>query len=196
MRKIKLPLLLTALFLSGLRPVIAAPAVVDAKTPAYYLLSDLGGIPAAELVLSTPAFVVADSAKYVKPPCVPSQALRPGNGFRPVVSDARRVRAIDELLAKIAVCKTLPYDNDGIIHSSPHNGLPVKPSGYYLEYTLIVPDRPTGSKPEAVVIGGHTYMTGPVLSFRGPERLMIGNHREVYYTPDHYTTFVNLAIVR
>jgi guanyl-specific ribonuclease Sa len=39
-------------------------------------------------------------------------------------------------------------------------------------------------------------MTGPVLSARGPERLMIGNHSEVYYTPDHYTTFVNLAIVR
>lgn len=196
MRKIKLPLLLTALLLSGLPPVFAAPAAVDTKTPVYYLLSDLGGIPSAELVLSTPAFVVVDSVKFVTPPCVPSQALLPGKAFNPVVSDARRVQAIDDLLAKIAVCKPMPYDNDGIIHSQSHNGLPVKPSGYYLEYTLIVPDRPTGSKPEPVVIGGHTYMTGPVLSFRGPERLMIGNHREVYYTPDHYTTFVNLAIVR
>jgi guanyl-specific ribonuclease Sa len=39
-------------------------------------------------------------------------------------------------------------------------------------------------------------MTGPVLSARGPERLMIGDNREVYYTPDHYATFVYLTIVR
>lgn len=196
MKKLKLPLLLSALVLSGLSSSYAAPAAAGAK-PAYDLLSELGAVPGYEVVLSTPTFVTVDSQKgFVKPPCEPSQALLPGSGFRPLVSDARRVKAIDELLAKIAVCKTLPYDNDGIIHSQPHNGLPVKPSGYYLEYTLIVPDRPTGSKPEAVVIGGATYMTGPVLSFRGPERLMIGNHREVYYTPDHYKTFVNLAIVR
>ena len=196
MNKIKLPLLLSALVLYGLSCSYAAPAAPGSK-PAYDLLSDLGAVPGYEVVLSTPTFVTAEPLKgFVKPPCVPSQALLPGNGFRPVVSDARRVRAIDDLLAQIAVCKTLPYDNDGIIHSQPHNGLPVKPAGYYLEYTLIVPNRPTGSKPEPVVIGGATYMTGPVLSFRGPERLMIGNHREVYYTPDHYKTFVNLAIVR
>ena len=56
--------------------------------------------------------------------------------------------------------------------------------------------RPTGAGPEPVLIGGVTYMTGSVLSPRGPERLMIGGHREVYYTPDHYTTFINLGIAR
>ncbi len=188
MRKLKLPLLLSALLLSNLPPVFAAPAVVDTSNPAYSLLSDL-------VALSTPVVADVDSDRFITPPCVPSQALIPGRNFSPVVSDARRVQAIDDLLAKIAVCKPLPYNNDGIIHSQSHNGLPVKPSGYYLEYTLIVPDRPTGSKPEPVVIGGHTYMTGPVLSPRGPERLMIGDHREVYYTPDHYTTFLYLAIV-
>ena len=106
------------------------------------------------------------------------------------------MRAIDDLLAKIAVCSPLPYANDGVVHTDPHNGLPRKPAGYYKEYTLIVPNRPTGSGPEPVLIGGQTYMTGPVLSFRGPERLMIGGNRADYYTPDHYTTFVYLAIVR
>lgn len=191
MRKFKLPLLLSALLLAGLPPVFAAT-----KAPVYDFLSDLASLPAAEIVLSTPTAVEADPSKFVTPPCVPSQALAPGKTFNPVVSDARRIQAIDDLLAKIAVCKPLPYSNDGIIHSQAHNGLPVKPSGYYLEYTLIVPNRPTGSKPEPVVIGGQTYMTGPVLSARGPERLMIGDHREVYYTPDHYTTFIYLSIVR
>jgi len=191
MRKINFPILLSALFLAGLPPVFAAP-----KAPAYDYLSGLASLPAFEIAVSTPAAVEEGSDRFVKPPCLTSPALAPGKGFKPLVSDARRIQAIDDLLAKIAVCKTLPYDNDGIVHSQSHNGLPVKPSGYYLEYTLIVPNRPTGSKPEPVVIGGQTYMTGAVLSFRGPERLMIGNHSEVYYTPDHYSTFIHLDIVR
>jgi guanyl-specific ribonuclease Sa len=195
MRTIKLSLLLSALFLTGSAPAFSAPAAAS-KTPAYDLISGLGALPAQAVVLSTPAATEDGGVKYDKPPCVPSQALLPGRAFRPVVSDERRVRAIDDLLAKIAVCTPLPYDNDGVVHTDPHNGLPRKPAGYYKEYTLIVPNRPTGSGPEPVLIGGQTYMTGPVLSFRGPERLMIGDGREVYYTPDHYTTFVYLAIVR
>ncbi|MBI5744779.1 MAG: hypothetical protein HY952_09555 [Elusimicrobia bacterium] len=188
MRKIKLQLLLTALFFSGSAPAFAAPAVD--------LLSELAYTPPAAIAVSTPAVVAADPGRFIKPPCVPSQALVPGRAFSPVVSDARRQRAISDLLAKLAVCKPMPYDNDGVVHTDPHNGLPRKPAGYYKEYTLIVPGRNSGAKPEPVVIGGVTYMTGPVLSARGPERLMIGDNREVYYTPDHYTTFVYLAIVR
>ncbi len=191
MRKLNLPLLLSALLLSGLPPAFAAP-----KAPVYDYLSGLVSIPEIEVSVSTPAAIAEDTARYENPPCVPSQAILPGKTFNPVVSDARRVRAIDDLLARIAVCKPMPYKNDGNVHSQAHAGLPAKPAGYYLEYTLIVPDRPTGSKPEPVVIGGQTYMTGAVLSFRGAERLMIGNHREVYYTPDHYTTFILLSIVR
>ena len=189
-------MLLSALLLAGLPPVFAAPPVVDSRFPVYDLLSDLVPVPAGEIVLSTPAAAEADLRGYDKPPCEPSQALVPGKAFSPVVSDARRVRAIDDLLAKIAVCRPMPYDNDGNVHSKPHAGLPARPAGYYLEYTLMVPGRNTGAKPEAVVIGGVTYMTGAVLSARGPERLMIGGGREVYYTPDHYSTFIYLAIVR
>jgi len=191
MRKYKLPLFLSALLLAGLPPVFSA-----SKNPVYDFLSGLAYIPAPEIIVSTPAAAEAGSDRFLNPPCVPSQALLPGKSFSPVVSDARRVRAIDDLLAKIAVCKSLPYDNDGVVHTDPHKGLPKKPAGYYREYTLVVPNRPTGSRPEAVVIGGVSYLTGPVLSLRGPERLMIGDNREVYYTPDHYTTFVHLAIMR
>ncbi len=190
MKKLKLPLLFSAFFLAG------TPVFSQTKTPVYDHLAGLASLPAAGVAVSTPSAVDAGSGRYVNPPCVPSQALLPGRAFSPVVSDARRERAIDDLLAKIAVCKPLPYGNDGNIHSKPHPGLPKKPAGYYKEYTLIVPNRPTGSGPEPVVIGGHTYMAGPVLTFRGAERLMIGNGREVYYTPDHYSTFILLTIVR
>ena len=49
MKKIKLPLLLSALVLSGLSFTHAAPA-----NPAYDLLADLGTVPGYEVVLSTP----------------------------------------------------------------------------------------------------------------------------------------------
>ena len=179
------------MFLSGSLQAFAGP-----KVPVYELLADLVSAPPGDVVLSTPAAVDVEPAKFQKPPCVPSQALVPGRAYLPVVSDERRVRAIDDLLADIAVCKTMPYDNDGIVHTDPHQGLPGKPAGYYKEYTLIIPGRKTGAGPEAVIIGGETYMTGSVLSSRGPERLMIGDGREVYYTPDHYKTFVHLTIVR
>jgi len=191
MRKNRLFPFVSALLLSGLGPLFAA-----SKTPAYDFLSDLAYVPAGLVFLSTPTAAEADFGRYENPPCKPSSAILPGKTFEPKVSDARRERAIKDLLAKIAVCERMPYDNDGNVHSKPHAGLPDKPAGYYLEYTLIVPNRPTGAKPEPVLIGGVTYMTGAVLSPRGPERLMIGDHREVYYTPDHYTTFIQLEIVR
>lgn len=196
MRKLKLPLLLCALFLSGLTPGFAYPPVPRSNPEVYGLLADLAYVPAAAVSVSSPAAVAFDFRAYENPPCKPSPALLPGKAFEPVVSDARRVRAINDLLARIAVCKPMPYDNDGNVHSKHHEGLPRKPAGYYLEYTLIVPGRPSGSRPEPVVIGGETYMTGPVQSIRGPERLMIGGGREVYYTPDHYSTFIFLSILR
>jgi guanyl-specific ribonuclease Sa len=196
MTKLKLPLLLSSLLLTCLVPVFSSPAVLETKAPAYDLLADLAYVPSFGVAASTPAAAEVELRQYDNPPCIPHQALAPGKTFSPKVSDERRERAMRDLLAKIAVCSPMPYDNDGNIHSKPHNGLPGKPAGYYLEYTLIVPNRPTGSGPEPVVIGGVTYMAGPVQSFRGAERLMIGGGREVYYTPDHYSTFIYLSIVR
>lgn len=187
MKKIRTSLLLSAILAAALPLLFAAG-------PAYDYLSDLAGAQAADIQL--PAAEEVDVDRYENPPCVPSQDLLPGRGFFPPVSDARRERAISDLLARIAVCRPMPYDNDGNIHSKPRPGLPKKPSGYYREYTLIVPGRPTGSGEEPVVIGGQTYIAGPVLSYRGAERLLIGDHREIYYTPDHYSTFVRLSIVR
>ncbi len=195
MKRTKLWLLLPVLLSAWLAPA-SAQRVPERESLAYDLLSDLVPAQTEALFVSTPSFSEAAPARYENPPCVPHAALQPGRAFAPAVSDARRERAIEDLLSKIAVCAHMPYNNDGNVHSKPHPGLPARPAGYYLEYTLIVPGRNTGAGPEPVLIGGTTYMAGPVLSPRGPERLMIGGGREVYYTPDHYTTFIRLDIVR
>lgn len=182
----------------GLRALLLwllLPAGTASAAPAYDYLADLTAAPVFEVPVSTPA-AVGEDKQYENPPCVPHAELQPGRSFSPVVSEARRERAMKDLLANIAVCGRMPYANDGNVHSKPHAGLPQKPAGYYLEYTLIVPGRKPGAGPEPVLIGGVTYTAGPVLSQRGAERLMIGGGREVYYTPDHYTTFVYLDIVR
>lgn len=193
MKKIKLAMFFSAAVFAGLSFAAASDAPKAAAGPAYDLL--LAQFP-QDFQVALPEPVLRVRPEFSKPPCSPSQALTPGTAFVPRVSDERRIRAINDLLAKLAVCTPLPYKNDGIIHSDIHATLPTKPAGFYKEYTLIIPGRKTGDGPEAVKIGDQTYMTGEVLSPRGPERLMIGDGREIYYTPDHYKTFVRLDIAR
>jgi ribonuclease T1 len=62
-----------------------------------------------------------------------------------------------------------PYPhNDGTVFVNREKRLPEKPAGYYHEYTVPTP----GS------------------ADRGPRRLITGDARELYYTGDHYQTFV------
>jgi filamentous hemagglutinin len=63
-----------------------------------------------------------------------------------------------------------PHRNDGSTFGNFERRLPIKPRGYYTEYVV----RTRG------------------LSGVGPQRLILGRNNEVYYTPDHYTTFVRV----
>ncbi len=128
--------------------------------------------------------------------CTPNAAIQPGTSFSPVIDDSVRVAAINDLLNRIANCKTLPYAHDGIINTNTEGHMPHEAAGYYKEYTLIVPGRNTGDGPVPVVIGGQQYMTGDMQSTRGPERIIIGKGNEIYYTMDHYAHFVKLTIVQ
>ncbi len=202
MKKIKINLLLAAaVVLGGLSSIYAAPAAPvkdEGSKPAFENLIQL---PAAQVELDLPAPVMRAAfpeltADRATPACVPSQALVPGTGFSPKIEDPVRVKAMIELLAKIAVCKPLPYSQDGIINNNKEGLMPQAPKGFYKEYTLIVPGRKTGDAPEPIVIGGKTYMSGAMLSTRGPERLIIGGGKEIYYTMDHYKSSVHLTIVK
>lgn len=62
----------------------------------------------------------------------------------------------------------LPYSRDGIVFNNAERRLPQESRGYYHEYTVPTP----GSKD------------------RGARRLITGQTHELYYTGDHYASFV------
>jgi ribonuclease T1 len=129
------------------------------------------------------------------PPCVPSADILPGKGFAPAV-DAVHAAAITALLSDIAACVPLRYEHDAIVFGNREGRLPRRPEGYYREYTLAIPGRKIGAAPEAVSIGTWTWTTGDTTSVRGPERLVIGGGKQVFYSPDHYLHFAELQIIR
>lgn len=77
-------------------------------------------------------------------------------------------------LERIKAGERLEHRNDGsVFHNYPASGgrgclLPQKPDGYYHEYVHPTPG-----------------VSGP-----GPQRIIIGGHGEIYYTPDHYESFI------
>ncbi len=73
-------------------------------------------------------------------------------------------------LERIAAGKKHPHRNDGEIFRNAGRLLPRRPSGYYREYVVPTPG-----------------ISGP-----GPQRLVLGTEGEVYYTFDHYDTFIRI----
>lgn len=73
-------------------------------------------------------------------------------------------------LARIERGEKLRFSHDGIVFQNRERRLPKKPSGYYHEYV-----HPTES------IGGP-----------GPQRIVTGKEGEIFYTHDHYETFLRL----
>ena len=63
-----------------------------------------------------------------------------------------------------------PHRNDGSVFANREGRLPTKPRGFYTEYVHPTPG-----------------VSGP-----GPQRIIVGQGGEMYYTPDHYTTFIPL----
>ena len=64
-----------------------------------------------------------------------------------------------------------PYPRDGIVFKNYEGQLPTRASGYYHEYTV-----PT-----------------PGLTNRGAQRIIIGRRGELYYTNNHYRTFMEIS---
>lgn len=187
MSKLKTGLLSFVAFISFANFIYAA----DQAAPA---LSG-SGAPALELNLSAESLagIAVPEVPAVQPP-EESQAaergIQPGRDLSPKVEDQARVKAIMKLLGDIASGVHLPYSQDGATFTNREGKLPKEPLGFYKEYTLL-----TGNAPHTVVIGGITYQVAPDLSARGSERIIIGDGRYLYYTPDHYKTFIKLTVV-
>jgi filamentous hemagglutinin len=75
---------------------------------------------------------------------------------------------LSKTMDRIKNGESLPYRNDGSIFQNREGLLPNKPDGYYIEYVHPTPG-----------------INGP-----GPQRIIIGLDGEIYYTPNHYKTFI------
>ena len=145
-------------------------------------------VPAPSAAMEVEEDVAVSRGQYdFNPPCP-----LPRGGFSPLIEDQNRIDAINDLLGKIYNHEKLPYSHDGIVFQNKENRLPQMPYGYYHEYTLL----PQGQYPFTITIGGNTYQMGQKLSKRGAERIIIGGGQEIFYTFDHYKTFVKLEVVR
>ena len=71
-------------------------------------------------------------------------------------------------LERIASGGSFPHRNDGSVYQNRSGALPQKTVGYYTEYV-----HPTNG------------IAGP-----GPQRIVVGKGGEMFYTPDHYKTFI------
>ncbi|HEY7689635.1 MAG TPA: ribonuclease domain-containing protein [Dongiaceae bacterium] len=78
--------------------------------------------------------------------------------------------AVMATLALIERGGPFPYSKDGSVFSNREGRLPSRASGYYREYTVETPNSPD----------------------RGARRIVTGDGGEVYYTRDHYDSFVQL----
>ncbi|GEM87602.1 ribonuclease domain-containing protein [Meiothermus granaticius] len=74
------------------------------------------------------------------------------------------------VLERVARGERDPHRDDGTVFANREGRLPAQPRGYYREYVVRTPG----------------------LSSVGPQRLVIGAKGEVYYTPDHYNTFIRV----
>lgn len=79
-------------------------------------------------------------------------------------------QAIYDTVALIKASGPFPYGKDGSVFSNREGRLPQQDSGYYHEYTV-----PTPSSPD-----------------RGARRIVSGRAGELYYTRDHYQTFLRI----
>ena len=77
---------------------------------------------------------------------------------------------VDKTVKRIERGKKHPHPNDGTIFRNDKNILPPKPNGYYHEFV-----HPTEG-----------------VNHAGPQRIIKGQGGEIYYSPDHYKTFIKI----
>jgi ribonuclease T1 len=176
----------------ALRVLLSAVAVLSfgraaaAQTSAALAeLKSAAGPSAAAAPVATPAALpVAASARL--------RAVAPGTDLAPRFSDPGRVTTILTIIADVYDGSPLPYGRDGIVFDNREGELPAEAKGYYHEYTVM----PPAGSPLSLTVGDRTFkMEGPN-GTRGAERLIIGAGDELYYTPDHYATFIPITVVR
>lgn len=144
-----------------------ALAVLRLATIAVYLL--LCGCS----LLPGPAQTGAETPpqRTITTPAAPPTrtSARPIDGFDTIAPDQLPAQA-RQTLALIAQGGPFPYRQDGAVFQNRERLLPRQPNGYYHEYTVETP----GSDD------------------RGARRIITGAAGEIFYTSDHYASFVQV----
>lgn len=96
------------------------------------------------------------------------QAVR--NGACSTDPELEKAIKIDEAFNRIKNGGPYPYTQDATIFRNREGNLPDKPYGYYHEYTVEDPSAPN----------------------RGTRRIVVGDNGEMYYTDNHYQTFIQI----
>lgn len=135
--------------------------------------------------------VSIDTSTQLRTCPYPNEGLKKGNDIVPFISDEKRKESIIKLIEKIVNCEKLPFKEDGQTFYNKEGILPQMPKGYYREYTLVIPK----DAAKEFYIGDTLYTAYPSYGARGPERIVIGGGKDIYYTPTHYDSFVKIEIV-
>jgi ribonuclease T1 len=129
---------------------MAAGSGLLRRAGAFALIVVLGLALAAALLPAAPALSRGE----------PGEGL-PEISVRALPAEAR------ETLRLIRAGGPFPYERDGIVFGNREKLLPLRPRGYYREYTVRTP--------------GATN--------RGARRIVAAQSGELYYTDDHYASF-------
>ena len=106
------------------------------------------------------------AANTVRPIGPADTAAQPPAGMDTVAESTLPVEA-RQVVRRLETGGTFHHRKDGATFADREGRLPVKPSGYYKEYTVATP----GSVD------------------RGARRIIAGQQSELYYTDDHYSSF-------
>ncbi len=158
-------LLLVAVVGCGGGATTAAPAVAPTLAAIGQPIDD-------SALAVTPAARPRPTA--TRPPAPTATKVPPA---RPQTMDGLKVVSPNDLppegrktLSLIQKGGPFPYTRDGITFENREGRLPRKASGYYREYTVDTPGSPD----------------------RGARRIITGQNGEIYYTDNHYDTFVRV----
>ncbi|HYK02683.1 MAG TPA: ribonuclease domain-containing protein [Thermoanaerobaculia bacterium] len=106
----------------------------------------------------------------VEPDAAPKPSAEPEDRLAQLVPDSVERAELVKTLDLIERGGPFPHKQDGSVFGNRERQLPQQPRGYYHEYTVRTPGAPN----------------------RGARRVVRGDGGELYYTRDHYRTFIRL----
>jgi guanyl-specific ribonuclease Sa len=164
------------LLFDALMVLVAAGTAIAAIVGLPELVAAAGAVEAAEAAGAAEAAEAAEAgeaaaeAAEAAETAEEAEAAEAGEEAGATKSASSVPDDLQNTLDRIDRGESFPHRNDGSIFRNREGRLPSQPEGYYKEYVHPTPG-----------------VNGP-----GAQRVIIGQGGEVYYTPDHYGTFVRV----